>query len=213
VTARRARPATRATRIVLERSNPGAVARELWKGLVEFNRASVGPLRYSRKVITARGANGRLLGGLILESYLRESYVELLWLRASERGARLGSRLLREAERLARGRGSVLVHLNTYSFQAAGFYEKQGYRRFGAMSGSPRGGSRYFYVKRLRGAEAGDMTRPSAAMTSAAPTSMPPVIASSRSSQPQTMPSTGTARPTVRVRVGPMSRTSVKKGR
>jgi hypothetical protein len=40
--------------------------------------------------------------------------------------------------------------VNTYSFQAPRFYEKQGYRRFGRISGSPKGESRYFYVKRLR---------------------------------------------------------------
>ena len=36
--------------------------------------------------------------------------------------------------------------------QAPGFYEKQGYRRFGGMSGSPKGESRHFYVKHLRAA-------------------------------------------------------------
>jgi GNAT superfamily N-acetyltransferase len=139
----------RAARVVVERSNAGALSRALWKGLVQFNRESVGPLRYSRKVITVRGANRRILGGLILESYLRESYVELLWLSAAARGARLGTRLLAQAERVALERGSVVIHLNTYSFQAPRFYEKNGYRRFGSIAGSPAGGSRHFYVKRL----------------------------------------------------------------
>jgi len=39
--------------------------------------------------------------------------------------------------------------LNTYSFQAPGFYEKLGFKRVGGMSGSPPGESRHFYVKRL----------------------------------------------------------------
>jgi GNAT superfamily N-acetyltransferase len=141
-----------APRVVVERSNAAALSRALWKGLVQFNREAAGPLRYSRKVITVRGANRRVLGGLILESYLRESYVELLWLSAAARGARLGSRLLKAAERLALERGSVLIHLNTYSFQAPRFYEKHGYRRFGSIAGSPAGGRRHFYVKALRGA-------------------------------------------------------------
>lgn len=140
----------KAERIVVERSNQAALSRELWKGLVQFNRDAVGPLRYSRKVITVRGPSGRILGGLILESYLRESYVELLWLSAPARGGGLGTRLLRQAERLARERGSVHIHLNTYSFQAPAFYQKNGYRRFGSIAGSPPVGSRHFYVKRLR---------------------------------------------------------------
>ena len=137
-------------RIKAERSRSAAVSRELWKGLVKFNRGQAGPLNYSRTVLAVRDGKKRLLGGLILQSYWRESYIELLWLSAPARGAGLGSKLIKEAERRARQRGSRLIHLNTFSFQAPGFYEKQGYRRFGGMSGSPKGEHRHFYVKRLR---------------------------------------------------------------
>jgi GNAT superfamily N-acetyltransferase len=137
-------------RIKAERSRSAAVSRELWKGLVKFNREQAGPLAYSRKVLSVRDSKGRLLGGLILQSYWRESYIELLWLAARARGTGIGSRLIKEAERHARRRGSRLIHLNTFSFQAPGFYEKQGYRRFGGISGSPKGEHRHFYVKRLR---------------------------------------------------------------
>ena len=138
------------TRIAAEHSDQAAVSRALWKGLVSFNRKQAGPLRYKRTVLSARDARGRLLGGLILQSYWRETYIELLWLSARARRDGLGSRLIKEAERRAQRRGSCLIHLNTFSFQAPGFYEKQGYRRFGGMKGSPRGESRHFYVKRLR---------------------------------------------------------------
>ena len=138
------------TRVVVERSNAAKASRELWNGLVRFNRQQAGPLRYSRTVLSVRDGKGRLLGGLILQSYWRESYIELLWLSAQARLAGFGRRLITEAERRARRRGSRLIHLNTYSFQAPGFYEKQGYRRFGGLSGSPRGQSRHFYVQRLR---------------------------------------------------------------
>lgn len=137
-------------RIVAERSNAAAVSKELWNGLLRFNREQGGPFHYRRTVLTARDAKKKLLGGLILESYWRESYVELLWLSAKSRGSGLGSRLIKEAERRAKRRGSYLIHLNTFSFQAPGFYEKQGYQRFGGMSGSPRGESRHYYVKHLR---------------------------------------------------------------
>jgi len=138
------------TRITVERSNAATASRELWRGLVRFNREQAGPLRYARTVMSVRDGNGLLLGGLILLSYWRESYIELLWLSARARGKGLGGSLLEAAERRARQRGSRLIHLNTYSFQAPGFYEKQGYRRFGAISGSPRGERRHFYVKRLQ---------------------------------------------------------------
>ena len=137
-------------RIAAEGSRSRTVSRQLWNGLLGFNRKHAGRLSYKRTVISARDGRGRLLGGLILQSYWRESYIELLWLSARARGAGLGSKLIREAERRARRRGSRVMHLNTYSFQAPGFYEGHGYQRFGTVSGSPRGARRYYYVKRLR---------------------------------------------------------------
>jgi GNAT superfamily N-acetyltransferase len=139
-------------RVVAVRSNATKVSRELWRGLVRYNRAKAGPLHYSRVILAVRSTRGRLLGGLILQSYWRESYIELLWLSDRARAQGYGSRLMQEAERRARRRGSRLIHVNTYSFQAPGFYRKQDYRLFGSISGSPRGSTRYFYVKRL-GAE------------------------------------------------------------
>jgi GNAT superfamily N-acetyltransferase len=138
-------------RVAVERKARTSVSRELWKGLLAFNRKRAGGLKFTRAVISVRDARKRLLGGLILASYWRESFIELLWLSERARGAGLGSTLIREAERRARQRGSRLIHLNTYSFQAPAFYAKQGYRRFGTISGSPQGQKRHFYVKRLAG--------------------------------------------------------------
>jgi ribosomal protein S18 acetylase RimI-like enzyme len=138
-----------ARRMVVETTNAAAVSRELWNGLIRFNRQQAGPLRYKRAVLSVRDERGRLLGGLILQSYFRESYIELLWLSQKARRQGCGRRLMQDAERRARRRGSLLLHLNTYSFQAPGFYEKLGFRRFGGMKGSPAGQSRHFYVKPL----------------------------------------------------------------
>ena len=140
--------------IVAERAKARAASRKLWAGLIRYNRKTAGPLKYSRAVLSVRDAKGRILGGLILQSYWKESYVELLWLSEKARRLGLGRLLMQEAERRARRRGSRLMHLNTYSFQAPGFYEKLGFRRFGGMAGSPPGASRHFFVKRLAGGRA-----------------------------------------------------------
>jgi ribosomal protein S18 acetylase RimI-like enzyme len=136
-------------RVAAEGKRARASSRKLWEGLIRYNRQQAGPLRYSRTVLTVRDLKGKLLGGTILQSYWKETYVELLWLSAQARRLGLGRRLIQEAERRARRRGSRLIHLSTYSFQAPGFYEKLGFRRCGRISGSPKGAIRYFYVKRL----------------------------------------------------------------
>jgi GNAT superfamily N-acetyltransferase len=136
-------------RIARERGRARAVSRFLWNGLIRYNRSRTGMAKYERAVLSARDARGRVVGGVIVESYYRESYVELLWVDEGSRHTGLGSRLIEAAVRRARRRGSRLIHLNTYSFQAPRFYEKLGFRRFGGMRGSPPGASRHYYVKRL----------------------------------------------------------------
>ena len=58
--------------------------------------------------------------------------------------------LLRMAEAEARTRGCSHVMLTTYSFQARGFYEKEGYRVVGEMAGYPPGATYYWMRKDLR---------------------------------------------------------------
>ena len=146
----KSRPKGADCKVIVERAHSAATSRKLWKGLVRFNREQAGPLRYSRTVLTARDEKGRLLGGLITQSWWQETYIELLWLASRARGAGLGGSLIKEAERRAQRRGSRVIHLSTYSFQAPAFYESQGYKRVGTVPGSPQGAKRYFYSKRLR---------------------------------------------------------------
>ena len=143
------KPKAKKSRVAAERKDARKVVGRLWRGLIGFNRKTAGRFNYARTVLTVRSDTGKIRGGLILQSYWKESYVELLWLSTQARKQGLGRELMAEAERRARRRGSKLLHLNTYSFQAPGFYEKLGFRRFGKMSGSPKGASRHFYVKGL----------------------------------------------------------------
>ena len=62
---------------------------------------------------------------------------------------RRGRRLMRRAEAIARRAGKQLIFLNSYSFQAPGFYRKLGFRSFGRIRDYPRGESRIFFVKNL----------------------------------------------------------------
>lgn len=134
-------------RVKAERKGASKASRFLWDGLIRHNRKAGGPLRYKREVLTARSDSGRILGGVILQSYWKETYVEVLWLSPGARGKGYARLLMAEAERRARKRGSLFMHLNTYSFQAPGLYEKLGFKRFGGLQGSPAGASRHFYVK------------------------------------------------------------------
>jgi GNAT superfamily N-acetyltransferase len=54
-----------------------------------------------------------------------------------------------EAEAEALRRGCHAASLDTYSFQARGFYERLGYSVFGIIDDCPPGHSRIYLIKRL----------------------------------------------------------------
>ena len=57
--------------------------------------------------------------------------------------------MLEQAEVEAVNRGCKFAYLDTFSFQALPFYEKQGYAVFGVLEDYPEGKKRYFLQKRL----------------------------------------------------------------
>ncbi|MEU4263342.1 GNAT family N-acetyltransferase [Streptomyces argenteolus] len=93
---------------------------------------------------------GALAGGLSGRTWAHWLHVDLLWVDARHRGLGLGARLLAEAERLARDdRACTRSRLETWDFQAPGFYRKQGYEVAGEIEDYPPGVAEFILVKRL----------------------------------------------------------------
>lgn len=92
----------------------------------------------------------RLVGGIegrIAWSWVR---VDRLWVAEAERGAGVGSRLLRDAERIAEQAGAIGAHLDSFGFQVPGFYKRRGYRSYGQLADYPPGDQRVVLWKPLR---------------------------------------------------------------
>jgi ribosomal protein S18 acetylase RimI-like enzyme len=96
----------------------------------------------------------RIVGGLTGKTVQGWLYIGGLALASEWRGQGYGRKLVKEAERIAVGRGCHSAWLNTHSFQAPGFYERLGYEPFGILDDFPKGERRYFFAKRLRAPEA-----------------------------------------------------------
>jgi GNAT superfamily N-acetyltransferase len=71
-----------------------------------------------------------------------------LWVEPELRGRGIGRRLLAAIEAEAARRGCTRAALDSYSWQAPGFYERLGYRRFATLD-YPNGTSRHWFVKEL----------------------------------------------------------------
>jgi ribosomal protein S18 acetylase RimI-like enzyme len=92
---------------------------------------------------------GRHVGGLWGKTSYDWMFIELLAVPPEYRGGEWGTRLMQEAEAIARARGCTGMWLDTYDFQARGFYEKLGFEVFGALDDHPIGHQRFFLRKRL----------------------------------------------------------------
>ena len=97
--------------------------------------------------ILMRDSEGRLVGGLIARTYWGWLEIDDLYLDEALRGRGYGRELLRMAEKKARERGCTRVMLRTFSFQAQGFYEKEGYRVVGELGDYPPGATFYWMRK------------------------------------------------------------------
>ena len=94
-----------------------------------------------------RNADGTIMAALVSDTYWGWLDVDDLWVHETLRGRGLGVHLLRVAETEAQRRGCRHVKLTTFSFQARGFYEKQGYRVTGVLEGYPPGET-YFWMRK-----------------------------------------------------------------
>ena len=96
-----------------------------------------------------RGPDAAPLGGIAASRDLDCVTVDFLYVEPSARGDGLGAALLRRVEEEGRRQGARRVLLNTFSFQAPGFYEKQGYEIFGTLTNAPKGHTHYYMKKTL----------------------------------------------------------------
>lgn len=75
--------------------------------------------------------------------------IQYLWVSEELRGQGIGSKLLKTAEKEAVSRGAKYVFVDTFDFQAPGFYVKHGYEQVFKLFEYPYTGERYYYIKRL----------------------------------------------------------------
>jgi GNAT superfamily N-acetyltransferase len=120
------------------------------RGLAEYNRARVG-WSYERIAIYARDNEGAIVGGLVGEIFWDWLHVATLWIDDAYRGRDVGTELLRRAEEMALSRGITRSHVETTSFQAPGFYAKNGYEVYGQFE-KPVGHTWYYLKKENLGA-------------------------------------------------------------
>lgn len=119
-------------------------------GLLAFNVEHVGREPQSGMLsLFLRSPSKQVIGGLLGGWRWGWVYVDKLWIQAEYRKLGGGSRLLRAAETEAVAAGCTDAVLDTFSFQARGFYERNGYKVYATLEGFPPGHRQLFFHKKL----------------------------------------------------------------
>lgn len=119
-------------------------------GLAAYNDAAFrAPDTQTLDVLVRDEESGKVVGGLLGHTSYGLFFLDLFYLPDELRGGGLGSRIIALAEDEARLRGCSSAVVYTVTFQAPGFYERHGYRRFGEVASPPHGATRIFLTKSL----------------------------------------------------------------
>jgi ribosomal protein S18 acetylase RimI-like enzyme len=128
-----------------------SVRKTVGAALSEFDRRFAPELTFEPLVMTAVTSDNKVIGGLVGQMCPDWHWVRIamLWVEETYRIQGIGRQLLRAAELEAVRRGCNYVQLETFSFAARGFYEKQGYVVFGVQEDFPPGHRRFYLRKKL----------------------------------------------------------------
>lgn len=119
------------------------------RGINSYNAQQAGDDNSQIVCFVLQSPHETVVGGVIGVVYWDWFSLDLMWMEEEHRGQGYGRRLLALAEEEARKRGARHAHLDTFSFQAPGFYEKHGYEVFGELPDFPAGHQRYYMRKEL----------------------------------------------------------------
>ncbi len=117
------------------------------EGLDSHNLAAA-PLSDVRPLASfASDPAGKVVGGAVGRTWGRCCELLQLWVDPAYRSQGVASRLLRQFEQRAAGRGCDVFYLTTLSFQAPAFYRKRGYASIAEIAGYPDGITKHLMYK------------------------------------------------------------------
>jgi GNAT superfamily N-acetyltransferase len=134
------------TAAITVHDNVTAEAAHVDAGLGAFNDAAA-PLHEVRALTCIAREQDGIVGGLVGRTWGNCAEIQQLWVDGAHRGRGVGSRLVRAFEARALERGCRAFYLETFDFQAPGFYEKLGYRRVFAFDVYPHGIVRFTMLR------------------------------------------------------------------
>jgi ribosomal protein S18 acetylase RimI-like enzyme len=104
---------------------------------------------YSDLTVVARTAEGTVAGAAFGEAGRGWLHLSVVWVDEAHRGFGVGRKLVAAVEAEGHRQGCANAYLDSFSYQAPGFYEKLGYEIFGVLEDYPLGHQRFYMRKTL----------------------------------------------------------------
>jgi GNAT superfamily N-acetyltransferase len=121
-------------------------------GINEYNLAKVPALSETWTALdyVIKTENGDEIAGILSGiGYWQGLEIKIIWVAEPYRNKGIGTLILKHVEKIARDKGATVSMLDTFDFQAEGFYLKNGYEPIGEIKNFPDGHKRIYFSKRL----------------------------------------------------------------
>ncbi len=112
--------------------------------LMQFNESQARAYDFTALRLGVFDAQGNISAGLLGATGWAWLNIDILFVEPALRNCGLGRELVQRAIEIAQVRGCIGAMLDTFDFQARGFYEKQGFSVFGELANMPPGHTRYW---------------------------------------------------------------------
>ncbi|WP_445506477.1 GNAT family N-acetyltransferase [Niallia sp. 03190] len=123
------------------------------KKVIEYNLEKIpAEVKHPVKKVSfmIRNEKKEIVGGITGTIFWYCLHIEFLWIDKSIRGNGYGKKLLHKIEDLAIANNCKSIQLDTFSFQAPEFYQKNGYQIIGLIKNHPyKEMQQYFLEKKL----------------------------------------------------------------
>ncbi|CAM3907480.1 acetyltransferase [Vibrio aerogenes CECT 7868] len=122
----------------------------IYQGLGQFNQKHVPEIDDQAFAFFIRDESGAVIGGLTGFIYITSIQIRFLWLSEALRNQGTGRQLIEQVENEAKQRNIPNIAVDTYTFQAPGFYELCGFDEIGRYKDYlTQGVDKIFYHKRV----------------------------------------------------------------
>jgi len=118
-------------------------ARSLYNKIANYNAAVASDSKLITLAICANDQNNQMVGAISGWLQWGWLFIDMLWVDESTRKKGIGHQLLYQLEQAALDQGIDRAYLDTSSFQAPVFYQKNGYEIFSEMDVTADNGKNY----------------------------------------------------------------------